>query len=64
MLFTSCNFIMWLIVFEICILQVDLASKKAKLPFCDYYYDMKYTVPYLTFSNIVNGKNDVVFIDD
>ncbi|RZC30222.1 DNA (cytosine-5)-methyltransferase CMT3 isoform B [Glycine soja] len=34
--------------------SVDLASKKAKLPFCDYYYDMKYTVPYLTFSNLVN----------
>ncbi|KAG5123680.1 hypothetical protein JHK82_030417 [Glycine max] len=34
--------------------SVDLTSKKGKLPSCDYYYDMKYTVPYLTFSNIVN----------
>ncbi|KAK7406900.1 hypothetical protein VNO78_08536 [Psophocarpus tetragonolobus] len=34
--------------------SVDSSTKKGKPPSCDYYYDMKYTVPYLTFSNLVN----------
>ncbi|WJX61239.1 Alpha-1,3-mannosyltransferase cmt1 [Trifolium repens] len=32
--------------------NVDLAEKKKKMPSCELYYDMKYTIPYLTFSNI------------
>jgi len=47
----------WLQVFEVCILQVGLTTKERKIPPCDYYYDMTYTLPYLTFSNVVNGKN-------
>ncbi|CAJ2676008.1 unnamed protein product [Trifolium pratense] len=34
--------------------NVDLAEKRKEIPSCDLYYDMKYTVPYLTFSNIDN----------
>ncbi|KEH27609.1 DNA (cytosine-5)-methyltransferase CMT3-like protein [Medicago truncatula] len=30
------------------------AAKKKKIPPCDFYFDMKYNVPYLTFSNIDN----------
>ncbi|KAI4327813.1 hypothetical protein L6164_020231 [Bauhinia variegata] len=32
--------------------NVDLAKKEKTIPPCDLYYDMKYTVPYLTFSNL------------
>lgn len=42
---------------------MDLATKKKKIPSCDLYYDMKYTVPYLTFSNIDNGKNSTLIYD-
>ncbi|XP_014521432.1 putative DNA (cytosine-5)-methyltransferase CMT1 isoform X1 [Vigna radiata var. radiata] len=34
--------------------NVSLTVEKRKIPPCDYYYDMKYTLPYLTFSNIVD----------
>ncbi|KAJ1403873.1 S-adenosyl-L-methionine-dependent methyltransferase [Sesbania bispinosa] len=34
--------------------NVGLDTKKRKIPSCDFYYDMKYTVPYLTFSNLAN----------
>ena len=30
-------------------------AKKKNVPPCDLYYDMKYTLPYLTFSNFDNG---------
>ncbi|KAJ1403876.1 S-adenosyl-L-methionine-dependent methyltransferase [Sesbania bispinosa] len=36
--------------------NVGLNTKKRKIPSCDFYYDMKYTVPYLTFSNLANGS--------
>lgn len=48
---------------KFCILQVDLSTKKKKIPSCDLYYDMKYTVPYLTFSNLVNGTNFIFRYD-
>ncbi|XP_012574570.1 putative DNA (cytosine-5)-methyltransferase CMT1 [Cicer arietinum] len=43
------------IVSKVKIVQIapNVGTKK-KIPSCDLYYDMKYTVPYLTFSNIVN----------
>ncbi|TKY70271.1 putative DNA (cytosine-5)-methyltransferase CMT1 [Spatholobus suberectus] len=34
--------------------NVDVTTNTRKIPSCDLYYDMKYTVPYLTFSNLVN----------
>ncbi|ESW29967.1 hypothetical protein PHAVU_002G113900 [Phaseolus vulgaris] len=34
--------------------NVGLTTKERKIPPCDYYYDMTYTLPYLTFSNVVN----------
>ncbi|XP_061346031.1 putative DNA (cytosine-5)-methyltransferase CMT1 [Gastrolobium bilobum] len=37
--------------------NVGLATKKKKIPSCDLYYDMKYTVPYLTFSNLGNESD-------
>ncbi|CAJ1930608.1 unnamed protein product [Sphenostylis stenocarpa] len=41
-----------------------LTTKKRKIPSCDYYYDMQYTLPYLTFSNFVNetakGESDTL----
>ncbi|CAJ1930834.1 unnamed protein product [Sphenostylis stenocarpa] len=41
-----------------------LTTKKRKIPSCDYYYDMQYTLPYLTFSNFVNetakGESDAL----
>ncbi|KAF7809603.1 putative DNA (cytosine-5)-methyltransferase CMT1 [Senna tora] len=40
------------IVSKVKIAQVDLSGKKKKMPPCDLYYNMKYTVPYLTFSNL------------
>ncbi|XP_057448958.1 putative DNA (cytosine-5)-methyltransferase CMT1 [Lotus japonicus] len=33
---------------------MGLAARKEIIPSCDFYYDMKYTVPYLTFSNLVS----------
>ncbi|XP_020216503.1 putative DNA (cytosine-5)-methyltransferase CMT1 isoform X2 [Cajanus cajan] len=36
--------------------HVDLTGNKRKIPSCDFYCNMKYTVPYLTFSNLVNAK--------
>ncbi|XP_027362707.1 DNA (cytosine-5)-methyltransferase CMT3 [Abrus precatorius] len=34
--------------------DVDLTMKKRKILSCDHYYDMKYTVSYVTFSNLDN----------
>ncbi|RDX99879.1 DNA (cytosine-5)-methyltransferase CMT3, partial [Mucuna pruriens] len=34
--------------------NVGSTADKRKIPSCDLYYDMKYTVPYLTFSNLIN----------
>lgn len=36
---------------------MDLAKKEKTINSCDLYYDMQYTLPYLTFSNIDNGRN-------
>ncbi|XP_044461565.1 putative DNA (cytosine-5)-methyltransferase CMT1 [Mangifera indica] len=33
--------------------NVDLKAKEEKIPPCDLYCDMKYSLPYLTFSNII-----------
>ncbi|XP_031264333.1 putative DNA (cytosine-5)-methyltransferase CMT1 isoform X1 [Pistacia vera] len=33
--------------------NMNLKAKEEKIPPCDLYYDMKYTLPYLTFSNII-----------
>ncbi|KAL5540374.1 hypothetical protein UlMin_041226, partial [Ulmus minor] len=40
--------------------NVDLQAKERSIPPCDLYYDMKYTMPNLTFSTIDadNGKPD------
>lgn len=32
--------------------NMDLEAKQRNIPPCDLYYDMKYTLPHLTFSNI------------
>ncbi|OIV94876.1 hypothetical protein TanjilG_22073 [Lupinus angustifolius] len=32
--------------------NMDLAKKEKTIGSCDLYYDMKYTIPYLTFSNL------------
>ncbi|KAF6174081.1 hypothetical protein GIB67_020263 [Kingdonia uniflora] len=32
--------------------NIDLEAKEATIPSCDYYYDMKYSLPYSTFSNV------------
>ncbi|TXG55158.1 hypothetical protein EZV62_020414 [Acer yangbiense] len=37
--------------------NIDLEAKEKKIPPCDLYYDMKYSLPYLTFSNIINETN-------
>ncbi|XP_065850750.1 putative DNA (cytosine-5)-methyltransferase CMT1 [Euphorbia lathyris] len=34
--------------------NLDLAEKEKTIPPCDLYYDMKYTLPYLTFETIKN----------
>ncbi|KAL2348670.1 hypothetical protein Fmac_002670 [Flemingia macrophylla] len=34
--------------------NVDFTRNKRKIPSCDFYCDMKYTLPYLTFSNLVD----------
>ncbi|WJX50351.1 Alpha-1,3-mannosyltransferase cmt1 [Trifolium repens] len=39
---------------------VDFAEKKKKMPSCELYYDMKSTIPYLTFSNI---DNDIIVVN-
>ncbi|CAL5188227.1 unnamed protein product [Lathyrus oleraceus] len=39
--------------------DVDLAAKKKKMPPCELYYDMKYTIPYLTFSSIVSETSKI-----
>lgn len=36
---------------------MDLEAKQKNIPPCDLYYDMKYTLPHLTFSNINNESN-------
>ncbi|CAJ2646712.1 unnamed protein product [Trifolium pratense] len=43
--------------------NVDLAEKKKKMPSCELYYDMKYTIPYLTFSNIDNENIENVTME-
>lgn len=35
---------------------MDLKAKEEKIPPCDLYCDMKYSLPYLTFSNIITGN--------
>lgn len=35
---------------------MDLEAKQKNIPPCDLYYDMKYTLPHLTFLNINNGN--------
>ena len=37
-------------------MQVDLVTKEKAIPPCDLYYDMKYSLSYLTFANIVIGN--------
>ncbi|KAH9750201.1 DNA methyl transferase2 [Citrus sinensis] len=37
--------------------NMDLEAKQKNIPPCDLYYDMKYTLPHLTFSNINNESN-------
>ncbi|KAH7576064.1 hypothetical protein JRO89_XS02G0285600 [Xanthoceras sorbifolium] len=39
--------------------NIDLEAKEKKIPPCDLYYDMKYTLQYLTFTNIESGSNNV-----
>uniref|UniRef100_A0A2N9I1X4 DNA (cytosine-5-)-methyltransferase n=1 Tax=Fagus sylvatica TaxID=28930 RepID=A0A2N9I1X4_FAGSY len=36
--------------------NVDLVAKEKTIPPCDLYYDMKYSLSYLTFANIVTDK--------
>ncbi|KAL5789091.1 hypothetical protein ACOSQ2_003979 [Xanthoceras sorbifolium] len=42
--------------------NIDLETKEKKIPPCDLYYDMNYTLQYLSFTNILNetkgGDND------
>ena len=30
-------------------MQLDIDAKKSAIPECDYYYDLKYLLPYSTF---------------
>lgn len=39
--------------------NVDLATKEKTINSCDLYYDMQYTLPYLTFSNIDNETTKI-----
>ncbi|KAL5786855.1 hypothetical protein ACOSP7_003804 [Xanthoceras sorbifolium] len=34
--------------------NIDLEAKEKKIPPCDLYYDMKYTLQYLTFTNMLS----------
>ncbi|KAL5856779.1 hypothetical protein ACOSQ3_004237 [Xanthoceras sorbifolium] len=37
--------------------NIDLETKEKKIPPCDLYYDMNYTLQYLSFTNILNETN-------
>nr|AIU80190.1 chromomethylase [Hevea brasiliensis] len=37
--------------------NMDLAAKERKIPPCDLYYDMKYTLPFLTFQTIKSDNS-------
>ncbi|KAL5854036.1 hypothetical protein ACOSQ4_003838 [Xanthoceras sorbifolium] len=42
--------------------NIDLETKEKKIPPCDLYYDMNYTLQYLTFTNMLSlesGSNNV-----